>query len=181
MDIKKWFQPEPTKKAVYEGIYPVVITNAKAFEKEQDKEDDNGKKYSVKREVVALTFKTLSKVPFPDQTSDYIVVEQQYYFDVSMHVNALNGIGRAFGIEKLENTEDFEGKVGIIGIINRDYTANDGSTKTVAQHGYGLFSYAPMSDKAEIEYIANEIPTKPTEEEYKEWFKKHLGEYKQPK
>ena len=28
-DIKKWFQPEITKKAIYEGIYPVVITAAK--------------------------------------------------------------------------------------------------------------------------------------------------------
>ena len=30
-DIKKWFQPEITKKEIYEGIYPVVITAAKAY------------------------------------------------------------------------------------------------------------------------------------------------------
>lgn len=176
-EIKKWFQPETTKKAVYEGIYPVVITAAKAFTKEVEREDNS----TFVREVIALTFKTLQDVPFPDKTNDRIIVEQNYYFDVQMHQNALNGIARAFGLEKFTCTEDFEGKTGIIGIINREFQTNDGETKTVPQFGWGLFSYAPMSDKAQIEYIANEIDHKPTDDEYKEWFKQHLANYKQPK
>lgn len=175
-EIKKWFQPETTKKAIYEGIYPVVITAAKAFTKEAEKDDK-----TFEREVIALTFKTLQDVPFPDKTTDRIIVEQQYYFDVQLHQNALNGVARAFGLEKFTCTEDFEGKTGIIGIINRTYETNDGDKRTVAQYGYGLFSYAPMSDKAQIEYIANEIDHEPNDEEYKEWFKKHLANYKQPK
>ena len=80
-DIKKWFQPEITKKTIYEGIYPVVITTAKTFAKEAKREDDS----TFQREVVALTFKTLTDVPFPDKTTGRIVVEQNYYFDVQMH------------------------------------------------------------------------------------------------
>lgn len=175
-EIKKWFQPETTKKAIFEGIYPVVITAAKSFTKETEK----GEK-TVEREVLALTFKTLSDVPFPDKTTGRILVEQQYYFDVQMHQNALNGLARAFGLETFTSTEDFEGKTGIIGIINHDFETNDGETKTIAQFGWGLFSYAPMNDKAQVEYIANEIDHKPSDEEYKDWFKKHLANYKQPK
>ena len=175
-EIKKWFQPETTKKAVYEGLYPVVITAAKAFTKEAEKDDK-----TFDREVIALTFKTLQDVPFPDQTTDRIIVEQNFYYDVQMHQNALNGVARAFGLDKFTCTEDFEGKTGMIGIINRTFETNEGEQKTVAQYGFGLFSYAPMSDKSQIEYIANEIDHTPSEEEYKEWFKKHLANYRQPK
>ena len=179
-DISKWYEPEPTRKTIYEGIYPATIIAAKSFEKEQEYEE-NGKTLTRKREVIALTFRTNTPVSFPDGTTDNIVVEQQYFFDVKMHVNALNGLARAFGIDKLTNTDQFEGKVGLIGITNREYDANDGSKKTIAQFGWGLFSYAPMCPGANIEYIANEIQTKPTEDEYKEWFKSHLEKYKQPK
>ena len=176
-DIKKWFQPEITKKAIYEGIYPVVITAAKAFTKEAKREDDS----TFQREVIALTFKTLTDVPFPDKTTGRIVVEQNYYFDVQMHKNALNGIARAFGVDGFCDTDQFEGKTGLIGIINREYQNHEGETKTIAQCGFGLFSYAPMCENAQVEYIANEIDHKPSDEEYKEWFKKHLASYKAPK
>lgn len=179
-DISKWFEPELTKKPIFEGIYPVTIIAAKAFEKEQDIKE-NGKTITRKRDVVSITFKTRQQVPFPDKTNDYIIVEQQYYFDVKMHVNALNGLARAFGIDKLQNTDEFEGKTGVIGLTNREYDANDGIKKSVAQFGWGLFSYAPACPCEKIEYIANEIAGKPTEEEYKEWFKHHLTPYKQPR
>lgn len=175
-DIKKWFQPETTKKAVYEGIYPVMITAAKNFTKESEKDNQ-----TINREVVAVTFKTLSEVPFPDKTSEKIVLEQNYYFDVPMHVNGLNGLARACGIQDLHDTDQLEGKTCIIGITNREFQTNDGDTKVVPQFGWGLFSYAPMSDKAQIEYIANEIDHKPSDDEYKEWFKQHLASYKSPK
>lgn len=176
-NLTNWFMPEKTSKAVWEGVYPVVITAAKLLQKEKETDDNK----TVMRDVVELTFKTLSKVKFPDNTEDNIIISQQYYFDVQMHQNALNGLARAFGIEKMDDTSDFEGKVGIIGITNRDYQANDGTQKTVPQFGWGLFSYAPMSDKFQIEYIANTIQGKPTDDQYKEWFKEKLAQYRQPK
>ena len=179
-NLTEWYEPEQTKKTIYEGIYPATIIASKTFEKEQDVEE-NGKKKKRKKKVVSLTFKTNQAVPFPDKTTDNIIVEQQYYFDVQMHRNALNGLARAFGIEKLDDTSQFEGKVGLIGLTNREYDANDGTRKTIAQFGWGLFSYAPMCPDAKIEYIANDIQGKPTGEQYKEWFKDHLAPYKQPK
>ncbi len=176
-NLTNWFIPEKTTKAVYEGVYSVLITAAKLFQREKETDDNK----TIMRDVVELTFKTLSKVPFPDKTEDNIVVSQQYYFDVPMHQNALNGLARAFGIEKMEDTSDFEGKTGIIGITNREYQANDGTQKVVPQFGWGLFSYAPMCDKFQIEYIANKIQSKPTDDQYKDWFKEVLGKYRQPK
>ena len=73
-DLKKWCQPETTKKEVYEGFYPVVISMVKTFEKDAEKDD-----VKFKREVVALTFKTLTEVPFPDKTSGQIIVEHQRF------------------------------------------------------------------------------------------------------
>lgn len=175
-NLQQWFQPEPTNKAVFEGIYPVVITAARTFTKEKETDD----KKTIQRNVVELTFKTLGKTQFPDGSTDNIIVSQQYYFDVSMHVNALNGIARAFGIEQLSDTSQFEGKTGIIGITNREYQNKDNETKVVPQFGWGLFSYAPNCPNAQVEYIANEISGKPTDDQYKEWFKKHLANYKQP-
>lgn len=171
-DIKKWFQPETTKKEVYEGIYPAVITAAKSFTKETEKD---GK--TVNREVIALTFKTLQPVPMPDKTNEKIVLEQNYYFDVKMHQNALNGLARAFGVPEFTSTNDFEGKTGIIGITNRYYENQDGVRCAVPQLGWGLFSYAPMNQNAKVEFIANEI-TNPTDELRKEWFNEHLKAYK---
>ena len=99
-DIKKWFQPEITKKEIYEGIYPVVITAAKAFTKEAKKEDDS----TFQREVIALTFKTLTNVPCPDKTTGRIVVEQNYYFGFGKEF--LNKIGKAqTGKEKIDESD----------------------------------------------------------------------------
>ena len=176
-NLTNWFIPEKTTKAVYEGVYPVIITAAKLFQKEKETDDNK----TIMRDVVELTFKTLQKVPFPDKSEDNIIVSQQYYFDVQMHQNALNGLARAFGIDKMSDTSDFEGKIGIIGITNREYDANDGTKKVVPQFGWGLFSYSPMSDKFQIEYIANKIQGKPTDDQYKDWFKEILGKYRQPK
>lgn len=180
MDISKWFEDEPTKKMIFEGIYPVIISTVKAFDKDKEVEE-NGKKYIKKREVISLTFKTLQAVPFPDKTQNNIIAEQQYYFDVKMHVNALNGLARAFGLNQFKDTKDFEGKVGLVGLTNREYQTTEGEIKYIAQMGWGLFSYAPMCEGAKIEYIANEIQGKPTDEQYKKWFDEHLKPCKQPK
>lgn len=175
-NLKKWFVPEVTKKEVFEGLYPVVITAAKVFTKEVEKDDK-----TFNREICSVTFKTLQNVHFPDKTEEKIVVEQNYYFDVPMHINALNGMARAFGINELDDTSQLEGKTGLIGIVNREYQTNDGETRKIAQFGYGLFSYAKLAQNATIEYIANEIQGKPTDEQYKEWFKNHLANYKVPR
>lgn len=177
-NLTNWFQPEPTKKMIYEGIYPAVIIAARLFTK--DKEVDN---QTIQREVVELTFKTLNPTQFPDGTQDKIIVSQQYYFDVQMHQNALNGIARAFGIDKMEDTAQFEGKTGIIGIINREYDANDGTKKYIPQLGEGLFSYAPMAQGAEIDYLGNHLSGENllNKDKRMEWFKSALSKYKQPK
>ena len=138
-DIKKWCVPETTKKAVFEGVYPLVISMAKLTNKEVEKDD---RKFQ--REIVALTMSTLQNVPFPDGTEDKIVVEQQYYFDVQFHLNALNGLARAAGVPKLTNTDQLEGKTLMGGIVNRSWE-KDGETFTAPQFGFGLFSYAPMT------------------------------------
>ena len=57
-NLTNWFMPEKTSKAVWEGVYPVVITAAKLFQKEKETDDNK----TVMRDVVELTFKTLSKV-----------------------------------------------------------------------------------------------------------------------
>lgn len=176
MEIKKWFMPELTKKEVHEGFYPVMITAAKCYTKEAEKD---GKTFE--REVIELTFKTLQDVPFPDGTTDKILVNQNYYFDVDMHRNALNGLARAFGISELSNTDQFEGKTGMIGIINRSYQTSDGETKVNPQFGYGLFSYAPINQNAKVEFIANEMQGALDDNAYKEWFKRKKQNYIQPK
>ena len=113
-DIKEWFQPEPTKEAIYEGIYPVIIYQAKTGMRESEKDGQ-----TINRKYLSITFKTIEKVPFPSGNSDNIIVEQIYYLDTQFHVNAVNGISRAVGIAKLEATEQLEGKPLIIGIMNR--------------------------------------------------------------
>lgn len=180
-DIKKWCQPEPTKKAVYEGIYPAVISIAKTFEKEVEK---NGVK--VKREITALTFKTLADVPFPDKTSGQIILENSYYFHVNFHVNALNGIANAVGVKELTDTDQLEGKTVMIGITNSYYTPSDGEEVITPQLGDntpgGIFYYAPITPDSKIEFIASDYPEQTlTEEIYKEWFKTKLAAYKSPK
>ena len=177
-NLTNWFQPEPTKKAIYEGIYPVTIIAARVFTK--DKEVDNK---TIQREVAELTFKTLGATQFPDGPQDKIIVSQQYYFDVPMHQNALNGIARAFGIDKMEDTSQFEGKVGIVGIINREYEANDGTKKYIPQLGEGLFSYAPMAEGAKIDYLGNHLQSEDAlnKDKRMEWFKNTLANYRQPK
>lgn len=176
-DIKKWCQSEATKKAVYEGFYPAVISMVKTFEKDAEKNE-----IKFKREVVALTFKTLAEVPFPDQTSGQIIIEQQYYFDIPFHINALNGIARSAGIKELTNTDQLEGKTVMIGITNRSYKDNDNVTYTYPQFGFGLFSYAPVTPESKIDFIANDYPDQElTEEIYKEWFKQKVALYKSPK
>lgn len=176
-DIKKWALPETTKKPIFEGIFPVVISMSKLFTKEVEKDD---KKFQ--REIVSLTFTTLSEVPFPDKTNGKIVVENQYCFDVSFHVNALNGIARAAGISKLTDTDELEGKTVMIGIINETFQNRDGEDVTVAKFGSGLFSYAPISAKSEIKFIANDFPNGDiSEDDYKKWFKDNIALFKEPK
>lgn len=175
-NIKKWCLPETTKKAVYEGIYPAVISMSKLTSKEVEKDD-----VKFIREIVSLSFTTLASVPFLDQTNGKICVEQQYYFDVPFHVNALNGISRAAGVAKLQDTDELEAKTVMIGIINRSYE-KDGETFVVPQFGHGLFSYAPISEKSKIEFIATDYPDgNITEEDYKKWFKEKIALYKEPK
>jgi len=175
-DIKKWCLPEPTKKPVYAGIYPVVISMSRFSTKEVEKDE-----VKFNREVVSLTFTTLGVVPLPDGTNGKICVEQQYYFDVPLHVKALNGISRASGVPELKDTDELEAKTLMIGITNRSYE-KEGKTSTVPQLGYGLFSYAPISEGSKIEFIANDFPDGNIEEEdYKKWFKDKIALYKQPK
>lgn len=177
VDIKKWALPETTKKAIFEGIYPVVISMSKAFTKEVERDDKK-----IQREVVSLTFTTLTDVPFPDKTNGKLIVEQQYYFDVSFHVNALNGIARAAGISKLTDTDELEGKTVMIGIINETFMNRDDEEVTVAKFGSGLFSYAPMSEKSEIKFMANDFPNgNISEDDRKEWFKDNIKLFKEPK
>lgn len=177
VDIKKWCQPEATKKPVYEGFYPAIISMVKTFEKDAEKND-----IKFKREVVSLTFKTLADVPMPDKTSGQIIVEQAYYFDIPFHVNALNGIARAAGVPELTNTDQLEGKTVMIGIVNETYQNKDQEDVTVPKFGYGLFSYAPVSAESKIEFIANDYPdAELTEEIYKDWFKQKVALYKSPK
>lgn len=175
-NIKDWFEEEKTMKQVFEGVYPVIITAAKTFIKDQEQDDKSIKR----RNVLELTFKTAQDVPFPDKTSGKITLTQQYYFDVNMHKNALNGVARACGLTQFEDTNDFEGKTLMIGITNRSWEGQDGVTKYMPQMGWGLFSYAKLCQGATIEYIANKYPN-PTEEDYKEWFKTTLEKYKDVK
>jgi hypothetical protein len=176
-DIKKWALPETTKKPVFEGIYPAVISMSKLFTKEVEKDD---KKFQ--REIVSLTFTTLTEVPFPDKTNGKITVEQQYYFDVPFHVNALNGIARAARVPKLLDTDELESKTVMIGIINETFQTRDGEEVTVPKFGFGLFTYAPMSEKSEIKFIANDFPNGDiSEEDYKKWFKDNIALFKEPK
>jgi hypothetical protein len=174
MDISKWYKAETTTKQVFEGIYPVVIVGVRTFTKEAEKD---GKPYN--REVLEMTFKTTQDVPFPDNTTGKIVVKQNYYFDVDMHVNAFNGVARAFLGKQFKTTEEFDGKIGMIGITNNTYE-KDGETKYVAQMGAGLFSYAPLPANPNIEYIANDIQN-PTDEEKMDWFKTHIKNLKPAK
>ena len=136
-------------------------------------------KITYNREVLELTFKTTQDVPFPDGTNDKIVVKQNYYFDVDMHINAFNGVARAFLGKQFKTTEEFDGKVGMIGIVNHTYE-KDGETKYIAQMGTGLFSYAPLTANPTIEYVANDIQN-PTDEEKQEWFKAHIKNLKPAK
>ena len=176
-DIKKWCQPEATKKEVYEGFYPVLISMCKAFEKEAEKDD---RKFQ--REVVAVTFKTLVDVPFPDKTSGQIIVEQQYYNDIPFHVNALNGLARAAGVPELTNTDQLEGKTVMVGFTNRTYEDKDNASHTYPQFGFGLFSYAPVTPESKIDFIANDYPDGGLNDDiYKEWFKQKVALYKSPK
>lgn len=176
-NIKNWALPESTRKQVFEGIYPCVISLTRLFSKEKEK---NGE--TINTEVVSLTFTTLQGVPFPDGTEDKITVENQYHFDVSFHVNALNGIARAAGVPKLNDTDDLEGKTVMIGIINETYQNRDGEDVTVPKFGYGLFSYAPVSEASKIEFIANDFPDgNIDEEDYKKWFKDKIALYKAPR
>lgn len=181
-DIKKWFQPETTKKQVFDGIYPVMISQAKTYAKEVEKE-----KVMVQREVVELTFKTLHKeIPFPDKSKDLIVVRQLYYFDVDMHVNALNGLARACGIDNLSDTDQLEGKICIIGIMSRDWEAQNKETgemevKYTPQMGEGLFCYAPMASGAEIEFVATDHPNGVDKDEHRKWCNEKLAKYKSPR
>lgn len=184
-NISDWFAETTTTKVIFEGLYPVMVTNAKLFDKEIDEETHE------KTKIVELSFKTLSDTQFPDGSADKITVKQEYRFDWDFHKNALNGIARALGLGKFQDTSEFEGKTCIIAITNKKYE-KDGEQKTVAQLGYpqesstgkvyaSLFAYAPIpATGATIEYIASEIPN-PTNEDYKQWFTKHLGNYKQPK
>lgn len=176
-DIKKWCQPETTKHAIFDGFYPVVISMGKTFEKEVEKDDK-----TFKREVVALTIKTLGDVPFPDGTSGKIIVEQQYNFDSQFHVNALNGTARAAGVKELTNTDQLEGKTLMMGIINRYWNDNEGITHAQPQLGFGLFSYAPLTEDSQVEFVATDHPgVELTDEILKEWFKKKVALYKSPK
>ena len=176
-NIKKWCIPETTRKAIYAGIYPAVISMAKVFSKEIEKDD-----VKTMVEIVSLTLTTLQEVPFPDQTNGKIVVEQQYRFDSQFHQNALNGIARAAGIAKLEDTDELEGKTVMVGIMNHSYE-KDGETYTYAQLGSGLFTYAPISAKSEIKFMASDFPagTEFTEDDYKLWFKENIALFKEPK
>ena len=179
MDISKWYKAETTTKQVFEGIYPVMIAGVRTFTKEAEKELPNKQKVTYNREVLELTFKTTQDVPFPDGTNDKIVVKPNYYFDVDMHINAFNGVARAFLGKQFKTTEEFDGKVGMIGIVNHTYE-KDGETKYVAQMGTGLFSYAPLTANPTIEYVANDIQN-PTDEEKQEWFKAHIKNLKPAK
>ena len=38
-NLTNWFMPEKTSKAVWEGVYPVVITAAKLFQKEKETDE----------------------------------------------------------------------------------------------------------------------------------------------
>lgn len=174
MDISKWYKAETTTKQIFEGIYPVVIVGVKPYTKEVEKDNK-----TFNREIMEVTFKTTQDVPFPDGTSDKITVKQNYYFDVDMHVNAFNGVARTFLGKQFKTTEDFDGKIGMIGIINDTYE-KDGETKYSAKMGAGLFSYAPMPASPVIEYIANDIQN-PTDEEKMEWFKTHIKNLKPAK
>ena len=174
MDISKWYKAETTTKQVFEGIYPVMISGVRTFTKEAEKD---GKPYN--REVLEMTFKTTQDVPFPDGTNDKIVVKQNYYWEVDMHSNAFNGVARAFLGKQFKTTEEFDGKLGMIGIVNHTYE-KDGETKFVAQMGTGLFSYAPLTANPVIEYVANDIQN-PTDEEKQEWFKAHIKNLKPAK
>ena len=163
MDISKWYKVETTTKQVFEGIYPVMIAGVRTFTKEAEKELPNKQKVTYNREVLELTFKTTQDVPFPDGTNDKIVVKQNYYFDVDMHINAFNGVARAFLGKQFKTTEEFDGKVGMIGIVNHAYEKVF-EFIYLSQMVTGLVSYAPLTANPTIEYVANDIQNLSDEE-----------------
>ncbi len=175
-NMKNWVQPEVTTKEIYEGFYPVVIAMSKLFDKKMEKDG-----VVTVRQTLALTFKTLQEVPFPDKTQGKIVVEQEYYFDTSFHMNAVNGIARASGIPNFQDSNDFEAKTLMIGMINRHYESRDGEAKTIAQMGTGLFSYAPLCENSQVEFAATDHPEGYNEDKLKGWFKTTVAKYKTPK
>lgn len=175
-NMKNWVQPEVTTKAIYDGFYPSIIAMSKLYDKKMEKD---GKE--VIRQTLALTFRTLQEVPFPDQTTGKITVEQEYFFDVNFHMNAVNGIARAAGIPNFQDSNDFEGKTLMVGMINRTYENNNGETKTIAQFGTGLFSYAPICENSQVEFAANDFPEGFNEDDLKTWFKDTVATYKTPR
>lgn len=174
-DIKEWCQPETTKKAIYDGLYPVVITACSAF---ANKIEEDGGSYIDRG--VSLTFKTLTDVPFPDQTNGRIIVEKQFSMGKDFLKNAFNGIARAAGIPEFKDTQDFDAKTLMIGFTNYSYTNNEGVEITLPQ--VELFSHAPMCENSKIEFIATEHPNVEfTKELKREWFKSKVALYKSPK
>lgn len=175
-NIKDWYQPETTKKAIYEGIYPAIISMAKVFSKEA--ETDDGVKFQ--RRTITLTFKSLSEVQFPDGTTGNIVVDQNYFQDKPFCVNSLNGLARAAGLPKFEDTDQLEAKLVMIGLANYSYTDNEGTTHTQPQ--MDLFTYAPISEDKNVVFIATDYPNGGLDkDDYKKWFKEKIALYKQPK
>lgn len=171
MDIRNWYQPTPTTHEVYEGIYPSVILNCVA-EQTKDKEGNA-------RQTVRVTFETLQEIgTVADRNiKEKIVFEAQFHFNVQIHRNGLNRLAHACGMKEFRNTEDFEAKTLMAGVINNKYTNNNGEEKTVAQAGYGCFSFAPLPrEGAKPEFILTDYQA-PTDEDRKKWFPEKIKQY----
>lgn len=185
-NLQNYYQPVPTTKECYVGVYPVTILSSRFLKEE--KENDKGKVMGT-RDVVEIVTKSTVPTQFPDGTTDNLIVSNKFYLTKvnvetgevttnDMHVNAINGLARACGIPKLDDTADFEAKTYMQGISNKEYENKEGQLVKRPQFD-GLFNYAPMPQNGgQVHYLANDYPQGATEEEHREWFKQTLALYK---
>jgi len=175
-DISMWAQPEITMKDVYAGLYPMTIIAARAFKKEMELED--GTKFM--EDMAELTLRTTTEVPLPDGTNEKIVVKQAYQISRDWLVNALNGIGRAVGINILKSIQEFEGKTVMFGVKSWARDTDNGVEYRAQPHF--AFTYAPITESSKVEFIANDFPDGETsKEDMDKWFKDKVNSYKSPK